>query len=329
MVWTWPVNWSAPGTSKPRLRETNVAVWVARANAERLARVAVEARGQIDRQDRTPVVDMVNHGRRRLADRSLCGSPAGRRQSTERLQVGRPGVELGRRVVLEHRCIGRPQNVEIGSRVPSSFCESANSSTRTSNPRFSRCRAMTNPSPPLFPAREDGNAPVYPQAFEQLGRTAAGVLHQHDTGHAQLALARRSTSRTSARLSGRNETFMQCCTQQERTGGRRRGKRAGGRGRGPKKSVTSRRLVGTAQHGSPVRNLSFSTLSPLPPALFPHHRPRPSPLHLLPFGVVPASNGEGRRVLDQYADRWALITGTSSGIGAEFARRWRPSACIW
>jgi uncharacterized protein len=27
------------------------------------------------------------------------------------------------------------------------------------------------------------------------------------------------------------------------------------------------------------------------------------------------------RVLDQYADRWALITGASSGIGAEFARR--------
>jgi uncharacterized protein len=31
--------------------------------------------------------------------------------------------------------------------------------------------------------------------------------------------------------------------------------------------------------------------------------------------------GEVRRVLDQYADRWALITGASSGIGAEFARR--------
>lgn len=45
------------------------------------------------------------------------------------------------------------------------------------------------------------------------------------------------------------------------------------------------------------------------------------PFHLLRFSATDRSGRGGFRVLDQYADRWALITGASSGIGAEFARR--------
>ena len=53
-------------------------------------------------------------------------------------------------------------------------------------PAACRCRATTNPSPPLLPAAADDRRPLHPAQRQHLVRGGdAGALHQHDAGNAE------------------------------------------------------------------------------------------------------------------------------------------------
>ena len=167
--------------------------WARTADAERLAGVGVETRGEIERQDRLArAVHRLDRPSRRSPRPAGSGPcPAGRRPPS-RLPTSsassRPGSSGPSVVpVRSGRCPTWPgcSNWTAASPLRRSAC--ANQTTRTATSQASRWRATTPPSPPLLPGPQTirrGSRDA-PRAAEPVGRPPAGVLHQDQRGHAQ------------------------------------------------------------------------------------------------------------------------------------------------
>ena len=184
----------------------------------------------------------------------------------------------------------------------------------------------------VAPSRADGDAPVYPQAFSNSAAPRPASPSARYRACPARHSARWSTSRTSARLSGRNETFMQYCTHEER--GRRAAAReeAGGRGERAEKVRDEPAARRNLRDIVPCGRICLFPPSPLAPCPL----PSPPPSSLVPRPSFCYHSASYRHQTGRDGGCWTNML-TVGRHHRRFVRywcgvrpvTWRPSACIW
>ena len=181
------------------------------ADPQRQARVAIEAGRKIDGEHAdTRVVDVMDHRGGRLADGTLHARPQkGIDDPIGGRQFGGPRIEPGRRVIFEDRRAGRPQDMEVGRRVPLErlrIGEKQNAHVDAAD--FQVAGDDKTVAPVVAASRENDHLPPDAKGLEQSAAPRPAFSISTIPGMPNSSIARRSISRTSARLNGRSALAM-------------------------------------------------------------------------------------------------------------------------
>jgi hypothetical protein len=221
-TWTWPVHRSAAGLANPFFAATNVTVWSARtvgpsgspvsqsrpdgmSTASTFAPLALMAAITWSNGGRTaPVRPVPNRAS------TTHSAAASSRRSAAASTDGPPRTSIG---TPERR---RMPWLSAASPVNSSGL--ANSRTRTGTPRLSRLRAMTKPSPPLFPLpQQTMTGPQAPSARSTSAAPRPAFSMSTAPGTPNSLMARRSMARTSSRDRNMTDTSRNDCPSRARS----------------------------------------------------------------------------------------------------------------